>query len=431
VAANLAGLGCPVSLIGVCGRDEARRELTSLLEEKRIEHHLLVEPERPTITKTRIMGQDQQLLRIDEEDLRLFDKEQLGQILALFDRHVARCRAVIISDYGKGFHQTPELTQSLIRRCRKLNIPVLIDPKGKDWERYAGATCVTPNTHELEHVAGEPVDGDESATIAIARKTRLRYRIDWCLVTRGPKGMCLVGADEAPILIATKAREVYDVSGAGDTVIATLGAAIAAGLPMAEAATLANFAAGVVVGKLGTQPVTHQELTAALNRSAAAEALESSKLTNLEAARLQVSAWRAAGERIVFTNGCFDLLHPGHIHLLHRSRRLGDRLIVGLNSDGSVQRLKGAGRPILAEQDRAAMLSALACVDMVILFEEDTPLTLISAIGPDVLVKGSDYEVHQVVGRDIVESRGGRVALVPLIEGYSTTRIVNGQLPDR
>jgi D-beta-D-heptose 7-phosphate kinase/D-beta-D-heptose 1-phosphate adenosyltransferase len=302
---------------------------------------------------------------------------------------------------------------------------VLVDPKGTDWQRYRGANGITPKTAELETVVGVTLEETEEKLISSARQIRNRLELDWLLVTRGALGMCLIDPQNESVLIPAQAREVYDVSGAGDTVIATLAAAMAVGVPLIDAARAANLAAGIVVGKLGTQPILSSELFAALkvNQPQQDYPHSAAKITPLGVALVKVLEWRAAGTKIVFTNGCFDLLHPGHISLLYQARALGDRLVVGLNTDASIKRLKGNGRPILSNQDRAAILSALECVDLVVHFDEDTPLRLIEAIRPDILVKGSDYTPEQVVGKDVVESYGGCVKLVDLIQGYSTTQL--------
>ncbi len=326
---------------------------------------------------------------------------------------------MILSDYGKGIFSTRTIARDLIQTARKAGLPVLVDPKGRDWQRYRGATCITPNTAELEAVAGEALEADEAALIASGCRVREDYELDWLLVTRGANGMCLIDARNHHHLIPAQAREVYDVSGAGDTVIATLAASLGAGDAFVEAAETANLAAGVVVGKLGTQPIYQSELASMLQFSDSS--YPATKLIGLEAGLARVREWKSAGDKVVFTNGCFDLLHPGHISLLHKARAYGDRLVVGLNSDASVRRLKGQSRPFLSEQDRAAMLGALECVDLVIPFEEDTPLELIDKVKPHILVKGSDYTPEEVVGKAEVEAYGGCVRLVALVEGYSTT----------
>lgn len=425
VAFNLASLGCSVTLIGVCGADPAAQALRALLTSKGIADQLVMDENRPTITKTRIMAQKQQILRLDDESTVVIASEVAAKVQTRFMAALKKCRAVILSDYGKGLLADEAFVQALIGAARQQGLPVLVDPKGIDWQRYRGATGITPNTAELEAVASAPLEDNESRLMACAKQIRAQYGLDWLLVTRGAQGMCLIDPQSAPVVIPAQAREVYDVSGAGDTVIATMAAALAVGLPLVESARTANLAAGIVVGKLGTQPILASELATALrfNDRQRFYPYSAAKMTALDAALAKVKEWRAAGGKVVFTNGCFDLLHPGHISLLYQARALGDRLVVGLNTDASIRRLKGSGRPILSEQDRAAMLSALECVDLVVHFDEDTPLQLIEAIRPDILVKGSDYSPEQVVGKAVVESYGGCVKLVDLIQGYSTTQL--------
>jgi len=425
VGNNLAKIGCEAILIGIIGQDREGEILRDLCSQNEIGDMLVVDKSRPTITKTRVIAKEQQLIRVDEEELEILDGSVRDELLSQFEKNVAGCRAVILSDYGKGIFQMPDFCQSVISIARGHKVPVFVDPKGKQWERYSHATCITPNTSELESVAGTSIHSDLHLAQE-AEKIRERYHAEWILVTRGSKGMCLLGQEETPLIIPTIAREVYDVSGAGDTVIATLAACIAAGVNFPEAARMANTAAGIVVGKLGTQPITAAELqdVLRLEESNGNGVRYAGKSGSLESAQMKVQAWRSNGDRIVFTNGCFDLLHPGHIHLLEEARAMGDRLIVGLNSDASVKRLKGSRRPILPERDRLVLLKALTCVDLVVIFEEDTPVKLIETLRPDILVKGSDYRFEEVVGREIVESYGGQVALVSLVGDYSTTRVV-------
>jgi D-beta-D-heptose 7-phosphate kinase/D-beta-D-heptose 1-phosphate adenosyltransferase len=392
VANNLAGLGCQVVLVGLCGKDHRSEVLKRLLHQKGVHERLIIDPARPTISKTRIMAHKQQVLRLDEEDAQELSQDLVQQVKAHLNRELDRCQVLILSDYGKGIFSSEKLVQEIIALARSKAVPVLVDPKGARWERYKGATCITPNTAELEAVVSLPLEADGDLLITSARELLNRLALDWLLVTRGAQGMCLVGPGVDPLLIAAQARDVYDVSGAGDTVIATLAAALAGGASFGEAARIANVAAGIVVGKLGTQPILASELATALelNHQQRYHPDAAAKMTDLDTALVKVKEWKAAAERLVFTNGCFDLLHPGHISLLYRARALGDRLIVGLNTDASVRRLKGPQRPILHQQDRAAMLSALACVDLVVHFDEQTPLELIRAIEPHILVKGSD-----------------------------------------
>jgi D-beta-D-heptose 7-phosphate kinase/D-beta-D-heptose 1-phosphate adenosyltransferase len=431
VASNLAGLGCQVVLVGLCGQDHRSEVLKQLLNQKGVQQSLIIDPARPTISKTRIMAHKQQVLRLDEEDPRELSEDLVQQVKAHLSRELGRCQVLILSDYGKGMFSSEQLVQEIITSARAKAIPVLVDPKGTRWERYKGATCITPNTAELEAVVGMPLEEDDALLIASARELLGRLALDWLLVTRGAQGMCLLGRETEPVLIPAQARDVYDVSGAGDTVIATLAASLAGDLPFGQAAGIANVAAGIVVGKLGTRPILESELSTAvqLNNQQCYHPDAAAKMTSLDAALTKVTEWKAAGQTLVFTNGCFDLLHPGHISLLYQARALGNRLIVGLNTDASVRRLKGPQRPILHQQDRAAMLSALACVDLVVHFDQDTPLELIKAIEPHVLVKGSDYTPSQVVGKEVVEAYGGSVKVVDLVEGYSTTQLARRVQP--
>lgn len=424
VASNLSGLGCRVTLIGLRGDDTQGNDLEKICTRSGIEASLIIDSGRPTTTKTRIMASKQQLFRLDEEESHLMSTRITDELIHIFEEKLPDAKVVILSDYGKGILQTPGVCQKLIDLCKKNNIPSLIDPKGKNWERYTGATCITPNSAELEVITDTSIDNNEDTLFSMIAKIKNNYNLDCLLLTRGAKGMCIADSEPTSLLIPTTAREVFDVSGAGDTVIATFAAGISAGLPFRESAKLANTAAGVVVGKVGTQPITISELDMALKAETVNDTITGYfKTDSIEAAKAQINAWKSAGETVVFTNGCFDLLHPGHVDLLKKSRALGNRLIIGLNSDSSVKRLKGETRPILAEQDRASILSALACVDLVVLFEEDTPLEMLQMLRPDILVKGADYKLEDVVGRDLVESYGGKVSLVPLIEGYSTTKI--------
>ena len=419
VALNLANLGCRVSLMGVRGDDPAGEQVTRLLAESRIADHLVVDPGHVTTTKTRVLGQKQQLVRLDEE--RPWSAEGLAgdRLVADFEDLAAQADVVILSDYDKGLF-AHGLAEVFIARCTAAGVPVFVDPKGRDWSRYERATCITPNLAEFTAVCDVPPD-EEGRFNAQAEALIKKYRLTYLLVTRGGQGMTLFGRETAPLHIPTEAKEVFDVSGAGDTVVSVAAAAYGCGLPLAQAAVLANCAAGVVVQKVGTSPITIIELQAAIRgRHRAADG----KIFSPAEAEKMIAVWRREGKRIVFTNGCFDLLHTGHIKLLHAAAEEGDRLIVGLNSDASVRRLKGPSRPVLPEKERAALLAAIGRVDMVVLFDQDTPLELIAAFKPDVLVKGGDYRPETVVGREEVERAGGKVCLVPLKEGMSTSGII-------
>ena len=420
VAANLAALGCRVRLVGAKGTDASGQSISQLLAENKIEDHLIaLPPPHPTIVKTRVMSQGQQLLRLDEGETGPIDPPESKALLDLALGLIADAGVVILSDYGKGTVDALSCS-TIIRHARQKLLPTLVDPKGRDWTRYNGATCITPNTAELELITGKQIISDETLMDA-GRELLKGLQIDRLLVTRGPKGMALFTRSDPPVVIPTQALDVFDVSGAGDTVIATVAAGIAAGMGWPQAARLANIAAGIVVGKVGTNPIRAEELAIALRQGGNGT---QRKICDLASARFLADAWRAMGNSIVFTNGCFDILHAGHIRLLHAAAGEGQRLVVGLNSDSSVRRIKGMHRPILPQQDRAALLAALGCVDMVVIFEEDTPLSLIEALRPDVLVKGADYTREAVVGHELVEGWGGRVVLAPLIENLSTSGIV-------
>jgi len=429
VALNLIGLGCKVTLMSIRGDDPPGERVSTILKQNGIRDDLFIDSSHLTTTKTRIIGQGQQLLRLDEEEI-WKDSETFGsQFLTQFNKELEGTDVVILSDYNKGV-LNGVIPREAIYRCRAKHIPVFVDPKRKKWERYQKATCITPNISEIEEITGSTIENDEDVLVEVARSLRKRYEFDWLLATRGPKGMCLVGPDGPPLFIKAAAREVYDVSGAGDTVIATLAAGIAAGLPFPKAAELSNLAAGIVVGKLGAQPISLAELDAAwrINESGII-GLNKGKITTLDAAQLQVKAWQAVGEKVIFTHGCFDLLHPGHIYILNQAKELGDRLVVGLNSDATAKRLKGPNRPILPEKDRANILSALDSVDLIVFFQEETPLSLIKALEPDILAKEASGGIEELDYRVIVESYGGKVCLIPSLEGYRTNKIIRNILP--
>ena len=420
VALNLSGLGCRVALIGVRGEDPAGEYVKQTLSENGIDDCLMTDAAHITTTKTRVLGQKQQLVRLDEERQWPGDEQGSDRLIAAFENRLAAANVVILSDYGKGLF-AHGLAEVFIARCTAAGVPVFVDPKGGDWSRYERATCITPNTAEFAAITAAAVD-DEKRFAVQAETVIKKHHLEYLLVTRGDRGMTLFGRDAEPLHIPTEAREVFDVSGAGDTVVSVVAAAYGCGMSIGEAAVLANCAAGVVVQKVGTSPITIVELEAAIRgRNRAADG----KIFSREDAEKMVSLWRREGKQVVFTNGCFDLLHTGHIKLLHAAAGEGDRLIVGINSDDSVRRLKGQSRPVLPEKERAALLTAIGCVDMVVIFHEDTPLELIKAFKPDVLVKGGDYSLETVVGRDEVESYGGTVCLVPLKAGVSTTGIIN------
>lgn len=421
VANNVVALGAACHLVGVIGEDADGDVLKTMLE--RLggpAAHILAVTGRPTTVKTRFVAGGQQMLRVDQEIRDDLASAMQDTLLASIETLLPDSDAVVMSDYGKGV-LTEHVTQTVIGLASKRGVPVIVDPKGSDYGRYAGADAVTPNRAELAAATGSSVVGDDAVAEA-ARDLTERHKIGMALVTRSDEGMTLQGGGDA-LHLRAEAREVYDVSGAGDTVAATFAAALGVGESPHAAASLANVAAGIVVGKMGTATVDATDLVASLQATPALST--EAKILNSEVAKSQVDEWRRAGLTIGFTNGCFDLLHPGHLSLMHQAKSQCDRLIVGLNSDASVRRLKGEGRPVQNEIARAQVLGSLEAVDMVVVFDADTPLALIETLRPDVLVKGADYRIDQVVGADVVTRYGGRVVLANLQPGFSTTNTIS------
>lgn len=412
VALNIAALGARALLVGVTGEDEAAESLSDSLRGAGVETHFQQLDDQPTIVKLRVMSRHQQLLRMDFEEPFNTDTAALArEVDALLDG----VKVLVLSDYGKGALQNH---QALIQAACKKNIPVLADPKGKDFSIYRGASLITPNLHEFETIVGGCVD--EAELVSKGAKLMAELELGALLVTRGEHGMTLLRPGHAPLHLPARAREVFDVTGAGDTVISTLAASIAAGEELPNAVALANLAAGIVVGKLGTAAISAPELRRAVQREEGSER----GVLSLDQLLIAIEDARAHGEKIVFTNGCFDILHAGHVTYLEQARAQGDRLIVAINDDGSVSRLKGPGRPINAVDRRMAVLAGLGAVDWVVSFSEDTPERLLKQVQPDVLVKGGDYGIDQVVGADIVQAYGGEVRVLGLVENSSTTAIV-------
>ncbi|HXQ39890.1 MAG TPA: D-glycero-beta-D-manno-heptose-7-phosphate kinase [Candidatus Udaeobacter sp.] len=422
VARNVAALGARALLIGLVGDDGPGRELAAMLgEEPGIEPRLIIDPARHTTLKTRFVVGRQQLLRVDDETPIHAARETAAALLSALQASLPAVDIVLFSDYAKGVLSDDVLARA-IAAVHGAGKRLIADPKSRDFTRYAGADLLTPNRQELSAATGVAGDDDE-AVVAAARKAMGGARLGALLTTRGERGMTLVAGDGPALHIASEGREVFDVSGAGDTVIATLAAALAVGAELPQAARLANAAAGIAVGKLGTAVVHPADLLGALQ---ARDVLASeAKVVALETALERVQRWRAAGESVAFTNGCFDLIHPGHVSLFAQAAGAADRLIVGLNSDASVRRLKGPTRPVQNETARGIVLASLGAVDLVVLFDDDTPIGLIRAIRPDVLVKGADYRVDQVVGADVVQGYGGRVLLADLLAGHSTTGTIS------
>jgi D-beta-D-heptose 7-phosphate kinase/D-beta-D-heptose 1-phosphate adenosyltransferase len=416
VAVNAASLGSQTSLVGLVGDDAAAVDLGELLRQHKIQAHLHSVPGGRTITKLRVISRHQQIIRLDFEDH--FPAAEPASIAALFAQAAKRADAVILSDYAKGALRE---VQGLITKARQLGLPVIVDPKGADFERYRGATLITPNLAEFEAVAGHATSDDD--LVCRAEELRTRFDLRALLITRSERGMTLVSHDAAPLHLPAQAREVFDVTGAGDTVAALIGASLAAGLGLEEAVRLSNVAASIVVGKLGTASVTSRELQAALYPQEGTGQVHCAG-TEEEIVAFRAKA-RAQGLRVILTNGCFDILHPGHIEYLEQARALGDRLIVAVNDDESVRRLKGPARPVNPLSHRMRMLAALACVDWVLPFSEDTPARLIGNLLPDILVKGGDYRPDQIAGADHVVAAGGQVRVLGFVPGHSTTSLID------
>lgn len=414
VALNIAALGVKVSLIGVVGDDAAAQILSKRLNTAGIFTDFQVSQTKPTITKLRVMSRHQQLLRMDFEET--FTQEDSNQLHAKIATTLPYADALVLSDYAKG---TLQDCQTLIAWAKSEGVAVFVDPKGGDFSRYVGADLLTPNIAEFEAVVGRCKNEQE---LVIKGKALIEaLSLGALLVTRGEMGMTLLRPHLPEIHLPARAREVYDVTGAGDTVIAVLAVALVAGQSLPEAVALANIAAGIVVGKLGAAAVTTPELTQAIRVEQSAQR----GVVTEEQLLLAVEATRANGEKIVFTNGCFDILHAGHVSYLEEARKQGDKLIVALNSDASVRRLKGPSRPINTVEQRMAVLAGLEAVDWVVSFDDDTPERLLHRIQPDILVKGGDYREDQLVGGNIVKASGGSVKVLGFVENCSTTSIVN------
>ena len=414
VALNIAKLGAKVSLLGFTGADQAAADLQALLKQAGVLCLFQTVENYPTITKLRVMSRHQQLIRLDFEDG--FHQVDSEALLHLYHAELMQSQVVVLSDYGKG---TLNQVQQFIRLANQLRKPILVDPKGSDFSIYRQATLITPNLSEFEAVVGRCVDQQQ----IVERGMNLLAELDLqaLLVTRGEQGMSLLSRDQEALHLPTHAREVFDVTGAGDTVISVLAASLAAKKSLAEATQLANIGAGIVVGKMGTATVSTEELATALQGPRA----HHKGVCGLAEILAERQAARLNGEKLVATNGCFDILHPGHIRYLQQAKTLGDRLVVLVNSDASVQRLKGPERPVNPLAHRMEMLAALECVDWVIPFEEDTPRETIAQIIPDILVKGGDYtDIGSIAGHDCVLAHGGEVKILSFIEGHSTTAII-------
>lgn len=419
VAMNIAGLGGQATLIGFCGEDPDGDRLESALRESGIDPRIVRAAGHVTTSKLRILSGKQQMLRLDSERTDAYSDAAFTALIDKVEEAINSADAVVLSDYAKGV-LSEEVCRRVIDAGRRKKIPVLVDPKHKDLSRYSRATTICPNISELS-LATSVGSGDLDGLLQAGQNLVPTLGIDYLTATLSEKGIAILGPGVKFIAPAV-ARQVFDVSGAGDTVIATLALSLATGLEIEPAVGLANIAAGIVVGKVGTVPVTRDELLSGLMPEISLHAKE--KVTNLDRLLTRVGAWRSSAQRVVFTNGCFDLLHIGHITLLEQARNQGDRLIVAINSDASVCALKGPTRPVVGERERARILAALAAVDAVVVFDDPTPLRLIEALRPDVIVKGGDYNEDTVVGAKEARAWGGVVRIVPTVEGFSTSKLI-------
>jgi D-beta-D-heptose 7-phosphate kinase / D-beta-D-heptose 1-phosphate adenosyltransferase len=420
VAVNVSALGVSTTLISVIGQDEVGATLIHMLDEKGVKTDVIQSNTIKTTLKLRVLGRHQQLIRLDFEDKQSWPAATL---LANLKKIIKKTDVLILSDYAKGVITEP---QALIDFAKQSGVKVLVDPKNADLSVYRGATILTPNLGEFEATVGRCESGTDIENKGLALLDQLA--LEALLVTRGSQGMTLLQKNHAPIHIPAQAREVFDITGAGDTVIAVLGAALAAGCSMLEASQLANLAAGLAVGRLGTATITIQELQELI--ALPTQCSSTAKLLSLRELQSQIERRKARGERVVLTNGCFDILHAGHITYLQQARALGDCLIIAVNTDESVRRLKGKTRPINSLGNRLQVLAALGCVDYVVPFDEDTPEDLIVTLSPNVLVKGGDYQVEQIAGAKHVLNTGGAVEILTFVEGLSTTNLLEKMMQE-
>jgi len=414
VALNIAALGAAATLVGLVGEDEPGIELESRLGAAGVLCDFEKVPDKPTITKLRVVSRHQQLIRLDFEEL--FDEASAEAVNRRAEALLAATDIIILSDYAKG--SLAKVSQ-LISMAKKAGVKVLVDPKGSDFTRYRGATLMTPNLSEFEQVVG--ACPNEETLVARGQQLLKELELEALLITRGEHGMSLIRSGEPELHIPARARDVFDVTGAGDTVISVLASALAAGSPLPEAVALANIAAGLAVTRVGTVAVSGPELRREVQRDGGSDR----GVMTRDQLALAVADARAHGEKVVFTNGCFDIIHAGHVGYLAEARKLGDRLVVAINDDDSVKRLKGEGRPINPVERRMAVVSGLESVDWVVSFSEDTPEALLDAVRPDCLIKGGDYGVDQVVGADIVTAYGGEVKVLSFLDDCSTSAIVD------
>jgi D-beta-D-heptose 7-phosphate kinase/D-beta-D-heptose 1-phosphate adenosyltransferase len=432
VFANLQAMGCDTQFIAVIGHDGAGNQISDIIDEKGgYATQLIAENTRPTILKTRYVSQNQQLLRVDHEDPSVISNALQDKILEKAETLIEEVKVLVLSDYGKGM-LTPPLIQKLIKLAKKRDVPVIVDPKGKDFSIYKGASIVTPNRKELSAAANDLPTKTNQDVEKAAKALIKQSGIDTVFATRSEDGMSVIDKKSKPIHLETKAQEVYDVSGAGDTVVAAIAASIASNGSHEDAAKIANLAGGLAVAKLGTAIIRQEELlkVAQEENIPMAKAHGISMIADTDSAQEKIKLWQAQGLKVGFTNGCFDIIHYGHVNYLNQAREKCDRLVVGLNHDKSVKILKGESRPINDEMARATVIAALGSVDMVVFFgakkagEDNTPSALVDILRPDILMKGGDYTVDQLPEGQVVLAYGGEVEIMPLYDGYSTTNII-------
>ena len=413
VVNNIKGLTADCTIIGAAKKDDdAGMRLYNLFNGIQAKS-FFIDADMPTISKLRVIGSKQQIARLDFEDIHPFSEDVNNKIKSIYENELEKHNIIIISDYGKGLC-SKEICSFIIDKANSQNKKVLIDPKGSNWDKYSNAYLVTPNVKELSEVCGCEIENEDEPVIKYGTMIREKYNLTYLIITRSEKGITIIGKDHIQT-IPTQAMEVFDVSGAGDTVISSIAVFLGLHFNIDDAVYLANAAAGVVVGKLGTAPITLSELHYSLN------GFRSSKIVSYNHIADIIKREKSFNKKIVFTNGCFYIIHRGHVTYLKHAKELGDILVLGLNSDDSVRRLKGPARPVNNEQDRAVVLEALECVDYIVFFEEDTPLNLIKNIMPDILVKGGDYKEEDVVGKEYA----GRVKIIDFVQGYSTTSTIN------
>jgi D-beta-D-heptose 7-phosphate kinase/D-beta-D-heptose 1-phosphate adenosyltransferase len=421
VACNLSGLGATTHFIGVVGNDSAGKDVTKLIGEiPNTVPNLITDQGRHTAIKTRFIASGQQMMRADDETVSGIKGSIKERVLTLAKSALNDCGAMVLADYGKGVF-TPNIIQELIFLGKKAGVPIIIDPQGLDYSQYKGAFLITPNRKELSEATAQPTNSDDEI-ISAARKLIVEHKIGFVLATRSGDGMSLID-EKSYNTFAAEAREVFDVSGAGDTVAATITASLAAGVSLNDAVRLANVAAGIVVAKVGTAVAYASDIIDALHHQEFSSG--ELKIFSINSALDRTKVWREKGHKIGFTNGCFDLLHPGHISTINKAKAACDKLVIGLNSDESVKRLKGESRPIQSESARAQVLASLENVDAVIIFSESTPLKILETLKPEIFVKGADYTISDIPEAEIVQAYGGEIVLAEIKKGYSTTATVS------